>query len=362
MKRLIAALCMALIGAAQAGADQLYREDLRLPMAVAGLRGLEAMLLRPAGPGRYPLAVLTHGAPRNPADRAAMSPYRAYPHAAEFARRGFAALVVMRRGYGTSDGTFAEGAGPCGRRNYWAGGNASALDLRAAIAAMAGRADVSTEGMIVVGVSAGGFAGLALAAAPPPGLAAVISFAGGRGSRADDDVCDEEALIEAFATYGRTARVPTLWVYAANDKYFGPELARRMHAAFTASGGRAELIEAPPFGSDGHKLYSAAGIPIWTPMVDKFLRAHHLVSREPIALTVADLPPPPQLSAAGHAGFTAYLAGSPHKAFAVAPTGAFAFRSAQRSTATAEAEALKACGQHAPDCALYAVDDRLVSR
>jgi dienelactone hydrolase len=362
MRWLAAAVLLALCGAVPASAGPLHREELRLPMAVAGLRGLEAMLLRPAAPGRYPLAILTHGAPRDPADRAKMSPYRAYPHAAEFARRGFAALVVMRRGYGTSDGRFAEGAGPCDSRDYFAAGKVSALDLRAAIAAVASRPDVTTQGMIAVGVSAGGFASVALAAEPPPGLAAVISFAGGRGSRADNEVCSEDALVAAFAAYGRTARVPMLWVYAANDKYFGPELARRMHGAFTASGGRAELIEAPAFGNDGHTLYSAAGIPLWTPMVDKFLRAQNLGSREPIALPLPDLAAPPQLGAGGRAGFASYLAASPHKAFAVSPKGAFAYRAGQRSAADAEAEALKACGQHAPDCALYAVEDELARR
>jgi pimeloyl-ACP methyl ester carboxylesterase len=47
------------------------------------------------------------------------------------------------------------------------------------------------------------------------------------GPRADNDVCDEDALVRAFATLGRTSRIPTLWIYAQNDKFFGPELVRR---------------------------------------------------------------------------------------------------------------------------------------
>ena len=75
--------------------------------------------------------------------------------------------------------------------------------------------------MIAVGHSAGGFASVALSADPPPGLVAAISFAGGRGSRADDEVCSEDALVKAFATFGKTSRIPLLWVYAANDRFFG---------------------------------------------------------------------------------------------------------------------------------------------
>jgi hypothetical protein len=69
--------------------------------------------------------------------------------------------------------------------------------------------------------------------------------------------------------------------------------------------------------------------------------------------------PPPQLRDKGRAGFADYLSASPHRALAVSPKGAFAFRSGRRSTREAAEAALAACGEHAPDCALYAVDDHL---
>src|SRR4051794_21645029 len=84
-------------------ADEYHREDLRIAMAAADQAGLEAMLLRPSGSRIYPLALMSHGAPRGgQAARDTMSPYRMYAQAIEFARRGFAVLVVMRRGYGAS--------------------------------------------------------------------------------------------------------------------------------------------------------------------------------------------------------------------------------------------------------------------
>lgn len=357
MRRLlvIAALCSL---ASAAVAQQPVREELRIPHAAAQPNGLEAVLIKPPGTKRFPIALLTHGAPRDAAERPAMSPSRAHAQAMEFVRRGFAALVVMRRGYGTSDGGFVERAGPCEKRDYFTAGNIAADDLRAAIDAMSRRTDVSTQGMIAVGVSAGGFAGVALASRPPPGLAAVISFAGGRGSRSDNDVCSPDALVAAFASYGKTARVPMLWVYAENDKYFGPELARRMHAAFNATGGRAQLIEAPAFGEDGHALYSR-GIPLWTPMVDRFLRAHDLGSRDLIALSAPNLPPPPQLKDVGRKNFESYLAAAPHKAFAASPRGAFAYRAGRRTEQEARDDALAACAKYTKDCAIYAIDDKL---
>ena len=345
-----------------AAADGFHREDLRIPMPAAEQAGLEAMLVRPSGSGRYPLALISHGAPRDQAARARMSPFGMYRQAIEFARRGFAVLVVMRRGYGASRGQYAEYSGPCASRDYLRSARTSAEDLRAAIRAMENRADVSTNGMIVVGASAGGFASIALAAAAPSGLVAAISFAGGRGSRADDDVCDEAALVRAFAAFGRTSRIPMLWIYAENDKFFRPELAHQMHTAFTGAGGRAQLIDVPAFGDDGHTLFSR-GIPLWAPMVDRFLREQNLGKRELAAAPLpAALSPPLRLGEKGRSAFANYLAASPHKAFAVSPAGGFGYRGGQRSAAAAQDAALAACAKFAADCAVYAVDEELVGK
>ncbi len=250
----------------------------------------------------------------------------------------------------------------CANRDYLRSARASAEDLRAAIRAMQNRTDVSTSGMIAVGSSAGGFASIALAATAPPGLVAAISFAGGRGSRADDDVCDEAALVRAFAALGRTSRIPMLWIYAENDKFFRPDLAHRMHAAFTGAGGRAQLIDAPAFGDDGHTLFSR-GIALWTPMVDRFLREQNLGTRELAAAPLpAALSPPPRLGEKGRSAFADYLAASPHKAFAVSPTGSFGYRGGQRSAVAAQDAALAGCAKFAADCAVYAVDEELVGK
>ncbi len=157
------------------------------------------------------------------------------------------------------------------------------------------------------------------------------------------------ARLRAFRCCGSTPQ---------NDKYFGPDLAHRMYNAFTAAGGRAQFIDAPAFGRDGHQLFSAAGAAIWTPMVDGFLREQNLGTRDLIAAPgAASLSPPPQLGSNGRSGFAAYLAGSPHKAFAMSPKGAFAYRTGLRTPAEAEDAALLACAKYSADCTLYAVDD-----
>jgi dienelactone hydrolase len=361
----VAAFALAIAGAIPSfsHAADLYSEDLRIPMAAAGPRGLEAFLMRPRAPGKYPLALIGHGTPRDYDNRADMTAksYRAL--AVEFARRGFAALVVLRRGYGTSPGGKVDSYGTCSNPDYRGALAVSVADLQAAIAAMRARSDVTTDGMIAIGHSAGGLATVGLTAQAPAGLAAAINFAGGRGSSSAGMVCGDKVLVDTFRQMGTTSRTPMLWVYAKNDGFFGPELAHRFRDAFAAGGGKVTFIDAPAFGKDGHFLFSVDSVSAWTPYVDNFLRAQNLPSRATattsISASVGALPTPPQLNEGGRNEFLQYISHAPHKAFAVAPNGAFGWRS-QRATATeASRAALEACSQYSAQCSLYAVDDAL---
>ena len=103
------------------------------------------------------------------------------------------------------------------------------------------------------------------------GLVAVINFAGGRGSLAPGQVCGESRLVEAMGLYGRSVRVPAMWLYSVNDQFFGPQLARRMHEAFVRAGGDAEFVAAPAVGMDGHS-YFAYAVDDWAPRVMAFLQ------------------------------------------------------------------------------------------
>jgi len=354
---LLAPVGLASLSAARAA--EFYTEDLRIPMAAASPQGLEAFLVRPASSGRYPLALINHGTPRDSANRATMTARSYYRIALEFARRGFAALVVMRRGYGTSPGGFADSYGSCAQAAYLPAAAAAVADLRAAVDAMKKRADVSLQGMIAVGHSAGGLATVGLAAQAPPGLAAAINFAGGRGSYREGKICNEKGLVQTFGEFGKTSRIPMLWVYAANDMFFAPALAHRLYDAFRAGGGSAAFIDAPAYGQDGHYLFSVDGRQQWTPPVDMFLRDHGLGAKD--MLNEPDtIPAPRQLSSSSSDEFAQYLSKGPHKAFAISSKGAFGWRSGRQSAAEAQHEALAACAKSAKDCSLYAVDDHLV--
>jgi invasion protein IalB len=84
-----------------------------------------------------------------------------------------------------------------------------------------------------------------------------------------------------------------MWIYAENDSYFGPELTKRMHAAFAAAGGNAEYRQVPPFGGDGHFMIdSPDAVAIWSPLVSAFLAKHSATSN---ARTPASGSPSPEL-------------------------------------------------------------------
>jgi dienelactone hydrolase len=344
-----------------AHAADFYTENLRIPMAAAGPRGLEAFLMRPQAAGKYPLALISHGTPRDYDDRADMTAESYRGLAIEFAKRGFAALVVLRRGYGTSPGGKIDSFGTCGNPDYRSALAVSVADLQAAIAAMKGRSDVATDGMIAIGHSAGGLATVGLTAQAPAGLAAAINFAGGRGSSRAGMVCGNQVLVDTFRQMGTTSRTPMLWVYAKNDSFFGPALAHRFRDAFVSGGGRVAFIDAPAFGSDGHFLFSVDSASTWTPYVDNFLRAQNLPARATATTSTSPgaLPAPPQLGESGKAEFLQYASHAPHKAFAVAPDGAFGWRSKRPTAADATRDAMEACSQYSKACSLYAVDDAL---
>ncbi len=232
---------------------------------------IDVTVFRPEGAGPFPVVVLSHGSPRSADERRRAGRQRMAAQSRVFVEMGFAVLVPTRRGYGESGGEWAEAYGTCTDPDYFTAGLESARDLRAAVDAVRREPWADTSRVVLAGQSAGGWASVAAASQPFQGLVAVVNFAGGRGSLGPNEVCGESRLVEAMARYGSQARVPALFVYSVNDLFFGPSLARRMFAAFTGSGARADFVQAPPQVGDGHG-YFARAMRDWSPRVARFLR------------------------------------------------------------------------------------------
>jgi dienelactone hydrolase len=269
------ALLLAAPAAAQTGTEVTVPITVKAPAGATTLR-LVATEYRPAVPGRRPAIVLSHGSPGDPRARGRYTAQ--FPVAvAVFVDWGFVVLSPLRRGYGRSDGAYAEDFGSCEQPAYLEAGLETARDIEAAVAYLAQQPYVDREQIVLVGQSGGGWGSLAAASLGDPAIRGVVNFAGGRGGKRDNlpnDNCAPERLVEAAGALARTTAPPSLWLYTENDQYFGPELSRRMHAAYVARGGRATYHLLPAIGADGHQLIGLkAGVALWKGKVEAFLRS-----------------------------------------------------------------------------------------
>ena len=140
-----------------------------------------------------------------------------------------------------------------------------------------------------------------------------------------------------------------LWIYAENDHWFTPAMARHFEAAYTKGGGTEQFVLAPPNGDDGHHLYSH--IPAWSDIVDAFLKAHNLLPLGDKLLPAPrppNSPPPPDgLKDAGKEAWGRYLLGAPYKAFATKGQAAWGLALGAFDQSIADGEAIDRCKKSA---------------
>src|SRR5262245_17200294 len=270
-------LAVALVGQALAQSPRIPGaggDAALIPLPNLGI-SMRVLIVRPIGKGPFPLAVINHASTEN-AERRADLPQPRYDALAQwFVQRGYLVAIPERPGHGRTGGPYLEDQGGCEDADYARAGQGAAASIEAALAHMRKQPNVRADGAIVVGHSAGGWGVLALASRNPRGVSRIINFAGGRGGHSFDHAnnnCAPERLIAAARQFGSTARIPTLWIYAENDSYFAPTLARRMAEAWRAGGGQVELAIVPAFALEGHRLAQADdGAAVWGPLLSQFL-------------------------------------------------------------------------------------------
>ncbi|MCU4182276.1 alpha/beta hydrolase family protein [Bosea sp. BH3] len=358
--RLLAAFVVGLAATAAEAQEPLREEPgfLRVQIDGRGTR-LETLIVRPDhASGRRPLALITHGkAPSH----AKMSDLRAVDYAGvarDLARRGWIAAVVVRRGFGQSDGPFsAEGAG-CGLPNMVQRFENEAKELEAALKALTERPDVDPDRIIALGQSAGGAAVMALAQRKPPGLKAVINLAGGL----DFGDCVEkgrDALVATVRHWPWKDTIPQLWVYAGNDELFPPPVVDRMRAAALDRGGDVRFIALPEIKPSGHAvLLNTRARFVWLPEMDTSLRAWKLPTL-PAERPQSEFE---RLGLQGRASvFEGYFSAPGEKVMAVSRTAkAFSYRYGTKDLETARRNALSECGKKAADCRTAFENDRAI--
>ncbi|HWA38678.1 MAG TPA: dienelactone hydrolase [Burkholderiales bacterium] len=277
-------LALLLLAWSAAAAGTIVEETVELQATVRDQKGRDHTLpfkvtvFRDDARSRSPFMVLNHGRSAYAAERAKMGRARYTDNSRYFVGKGFAVFVPTRIGYGVSGGPDIEYTGNCKTRNYPPGYEASMRQSLAVIEYARARPYVDASRGLAVGQSFGGTTAIALAAQKVPGLVGTVNFAGGGGGNPrtqPERPCFPERLAELFASYGKTARIPTLWVYAENDRYFGPKLPRQWFDAYRAAGGTGEFVLLPKLdpalGDDGHGSFTRAPSS-WQPHFEAFLK------------------------------------------------------------------------------------------
>ena len=235
---------------------------------------LPVTVFRDDARARAPFVVLGHGRATSAAANAALGQARYTPNSRYLVSLGFAVFVPTRIGYGIAGGQDLEYSGECLAKRYAPGYDAAAQQTRAVVAYARGRPDIDPGRGLVMGQSYGGTTAIAIAADPPEGVRAAINFAGGGGGRPathPGQPCSPMALERLFGGYGATARIPTLWLYAANDLYMGARHPREWFDAFLRAGGNGRFVALPAHGEDGHSSFTRNPA-AWRPAFEAFLR------------------------------------------------------------------------------------------
>ena len=358
-------------------AGEIRETVVRVPVSVENASGrtLDALLIvttfRPPGPGPFPLAVLSHGRPVTERERAALPRERMESAARYFVRKGFAVAVPTRVGYGPLAAVGdPEASVSCDMPRYETAAKAAATQIAAVVRFMQSAADIDAERVVLAGQSLGGLATIAATGERLPGVMAAIDFAGGHGGSPDryaGEPCRPDELTRRFADFGRRAGegghpVPTLWVFAENDRFIAPRHQLRWADAYREAGGLVQTRRMPAFGDDGHQLF-AAGNDLWQPVVDDFLRPLGFAIPGALPVPRGGVVPISDVSALPSEGRVI----DGYRQFLAAPQPrAFATNGHHWGLATgddAQSRALALCDQHTEGeerCRLYAVNRTVV--
>jgi dienelactone hydrolase len=339
-KRLFAFLMAIFAGCGIAHADDfvIERSFLRTRIDNRAVR-LEALIVKRSDlTDKLPIALITHGKPAELSDMLDAKAEALAGQARDLAKRGWLAVVVMRRGFGQSDGPMAAPVS-CATTSFTERLGADADDLQAALHVIGQRADADPERVIAIGASAGGAAVVAFAARNPKNLRGVISVSGGLRM---PNCPKEDVLVNAYKEYGAASRVPSIWLYARNDSFFGPDLVARMHAAFLDGGGDVKLVQFDKIGDDGHSMFaSASGRLRWLMEMDSFLRFHKLPATRRDG--VADLMKLLKFDAKQRGFLETYLAAPTYKAMAQTADGKLSIQYGSSNDAAARKIVLDGC-------------------
>ncbi len=258
-------------------------EVIRLPLLIDGSkRELVTHIYKPEGAGPFPLVIFLHGRAGSAFDRGQLQTPVLVGHANYWLRKGVAVVASVRPGYGETGGPDREnsfthwGSNGCSGQADFTTAAVSARQVVLALHAWAGQQPwVRSDRVLLEGQSVGGMTSIATAALNLPGVVGVVNFSGGGGGFPNESPgksCSPEMLTQTYREFGTQAKIPSLWLYAENDLYWGADMPRQWFEAFKAGGSDAQFVQTSPVdGHDGHQLLNYGG-KMWSGPLNVFVQ------------------------------------------------------------------------------------------
>ena len=223
---------------------------------------------------KAPYLLFSHGRAGTDQERAKFGRSSEKRNSEYFVSKGFAVILPTRIGYGVSGGPDADYSGACGNKNYLEAIKVAVDQSKQVLNHVLDFSYIDKSKGIVVGQSVGGFTTIGLSAENIPGLKGAINFAGGNGGdpiKSPERPCGDYVIKDTFAKYGASNKVPTLWLYSVNDKFWGEQLPKDWFVAFQKAGGKGQFISLPAYKEDGHSIFRG-DLNAWKNDFEKFIK------------------------------------------------------------------------------------------
>ena len=223
---------------------------------------------------KAPYLLFSHGRASTDQERGKFGRSSEKKNSEYFVSKGFAVILPTRIGYGVSGGPDADYSGACGNKNYLEAIKVAVDQSKQVLNHVLDFSYIDKSKGIVVGQSVGGFTTIGLSVENIPGLKGAINFAGGNGGdpiKSPERPCGDYVIKDTFAKYGASNKVPTLWLYSVNDKFWGEQLPKDWFAAFQKAGGKGQFISLPAYKEDGHSIFRG-DLNAWKNDFEKFIK------------------------------------------------------------------------------------------
>lgn len=196
---------------------------------------LEYSVMQPQDDLPHPLIIFTHGrnGPHPERYRNETEGYEAIRTA--LYEQGYVVMLLVRRGYGNSDGPDSEL-----KDTPYESGLEASKDLKSAVEFMKAQSYVDPEKIVVMGQSQGGWAAIAFSTVTVDGVLGTVNISGGinyTNINFDDLPTRHSKWIADCGKYGKTNVIPCLWIYSPNDTSIPGEASQAMFDSFKDNGG-----------------------------------------------------------------------------------------------------------------------------